>query len=144
MRTTTRGWLRGIDDQDDDKDRTARRKYLQRTRRAQPRRMELVGPDLGEDEHTRRDDERRQATRSTTRWGRCRGPPPQATRGTTACRKIGAQSRALAREQGRAVKLMPTASSFTRTTTRRRRTEKGASRLGWSGCAHRKQARGDE
>jgi hypothetical protein len=36
------------------------------------------------------------------RWGRCRGPPPRAARGTTARRKTGARSRAPAREQGRA------------------------------------------
>jgi hypothetical protein len=63
------GWLGGIDDQDNDEVRMARRKYLWRTRRAQPRRVELAGPDLGEDEHTRRGDEQRQPTKLTTRWG---------------------------------------------------------------------------
>jgi hypothetical protein len=49
--------LCGIDDQDNDEVRAARQKYLRRTRRAQPRRVELAGPDLSEDKHTRRDDE---------------------------------------------------------------------------------------
>jgi hypothetical protein len=41
--------LCGIDDQDNDEVRAARQKYLRRTRRAQPRRVELAGPDLSED-----------------------------------------------------------------------------------------------